>query len=71
MIMSSIGVPLTGMFAVIIAIDWFIDRFRTAINVSGDLFAARIMEKLTGIKDEDASSIREESGEVQRTDDRV
>lgn len=71
MIMASVGVPMTGMFAVIIAIDWFIDRFRTAVNVSGDMFAARIMAKLTGITDEDASSVREEFTEEQRTDERV
>lgn len=71
MIMASVGIPMTGMFAVIIAIDWFIDRFRTAVNVSGDMFAARIMERLTGIKDEDASSMQEEFTEAQRTDDRV
>lgn len=36
---------------------------RTATNVSGDMFAAKIMEKITGIKDTDASHIevRDES----------
>lgn len=53
MIANSIDVPLTGMYAVIVAIDWFLDRFRTALNVSGDLFASRIIEKMTGITDED------------------
>lgn len=71
MILASVNIPLTGMFAVIIAIDWFIDRFRTAINVSGDMFAARIMAQLTGITDTDASSIREETEEAPRTDERV
>ena len=74
MIMASVGVPLTGMFAVIIAIDWLIDRFRTALNVSGDLYAARIMEKLTGITDDDASAIREDAettSEGRRSDERV
>ena len=71
MILASVNVELTGMFAVIIAIDWFIDRFRTAINVSGDMFAARIMWKLTGITDEDASSVREDSSNEERTDERV
>lgn len=33
--------------------DWFLDRFRTAINVTGDLYAARIFEVQTGIKDGD------------------
>lgn len=33
--------------------DWFLDRFRTVINVSGDIYAARIFEVQTGIKDSD------------------
>lgn len=36
----------------VVAIDWFVDRFRTALNVSGDLFAAGILAKLTGIVDD-------------------
>jgi len=51
MIASAINVPITGMYAVVVAIDWFIDRFRTLTNVSGDMFAARIMQTVTGIKD--------------------
>ena len=53
MICHSVGVEVTGMFAVIVAIDWLLDRFRTAINVSGDLFGSAVITKLTGIKDED------------------
>lgn len=53
MIANSINVEITGMYAVVVAIDWFIDRFRTATNVSGDLFAAKILEKVTGIVDKD------------------
>lgn len=59
MIANSINVPMTGMFAVVVAIDWFLDRFRTALNVSGDLFAAAVVTKITGIKDfvdEDSTS---------------
>ncbi|KAJ0414497.1 Sodium:dicarboxylate symporter [Aspergillus carlsbadensis] len=52
MIAGSVDVEITGMYAVIIAIDWFIDRFRTMTNVSGDLFAAEIIEKLSGFNDE-------------------
>ncbi|KAJ1323199.1 solute carrier family 1 (glial high affinity glutamate transporter) member 3 [Microdochium nivale] len=55
MIAESIGLEITGMFAVVIAIDWFLDRFRTAINVSGDLFAVPIITKMTGIMDHDDS----------------
>lgn len=53
MIATSVGVPITGMYAVVIAIDWFLDRFRTAVNVSCDTFAAKIVTKITKIKDEE------------------
>jgi Na+/H+-dicarboxylate symporter len=52
-ICQSVGVPVTGMYAVVIAIDWFIDRFRTALNVSSDLFAVGVITKITGISDAD------------------
>ncbi|RBA19585.1 hypothetical protein FPRO05_09688 [Fusarium proliferatum] len=51
MIARSVNVDLTNMYAVIVAIDWFLDRFRTAVNVSGDLFAAMIIYKMTKIED--------------------
>lgn len=51
-IADSVGIRITGMYAVVVAIDWFIDRFRTALNVSSDIFAARIMAKVTGITDD-------------------
>jgi Na+/H+-dicarboxylate symporter len=51
MIANSVGVPVSGMFAVIVAIDWLLDRFRTAINVSGDLFGSVIIQRLTKIVD--------------------
>lgn len=51
MIARSVNVDLTNMYAVIVAIDWFLDRFRTAVNVSGDLFASMIIYKMTKIED--------------------
>ena len=51
MISQSVNVPVTGMYAVIVAIDWFLDRFRTVLNVSGDLFAVRILQSITKIED--------------------
>jgi len=51
MIAGAVNVPVTGMYAVVVAIDWFLDRFRTAVNVSGDLYAARCITKLTKITD--------------------
>jgi Na+/H+-dicarboxylate symporter len=56
MIASSVGIPITGMYAVVVAIDWFLDRFRTAMNVSCDAFAAVIVTKSTGIKDEEGEA---------------
>ncbi|KAK5953034.1 hypothetical protein OHC33_006156 [Knufia fluminis] len=60
MIAGSVGIPITGMYAVVVAIDWFIDRFRTMTNVSGDIFAARIMEKITGITDDNTPFVGEQ-----------
>ncbi|EUC48115.1 hypothetical protein COCMIDRAFT_2907 [Bipolaris oryzae ATCC 44560] len=59
MIATSVGVPITGMYAVVIAIDWFLDRFRTAVNVSCDTWAAKIVTQVTGIKDEDGVTYEE------------
>lgn len=60
MIARSVDVEVTGMYAVIVAIDWFLDRFRTAVNVSGDLFASMIIWKMTKI--EDSSEEEEQQG---------
>ena len=46
------GDPLEAvLYAVFVAIDWFLDGFRTAVNVSGDLFACMIIYKMTKIED--------------------
>jgi len=54
MIANSVGVPVTGMYAVVVAFDWFVDRFRTMTNVSGDMYAARVMHHVTNLSDDDA-----------------
>ncbi|KAL2270564.1 hypothetical protein VTJ83DRAFT_2748 [Remersonia thermophila] len=72
MIAGSVNVPVTGMYGVIVAIDWFLDRFRTAVNVSGDLFAAKVVEKMTGIKDDPEEFVsEEEEGGVRDNAERV
>jgi Na+/H+-dicarboxylate symporter len=43
-------------FALVVAIDWFIDRFRTALNVSSDVFAARIVSVKSGLQSEMADA---------------
>ena len=60
MIAGSVGIPITGMYAVVVAIDWFIDRFRTATNVSGDLYAAKILATVTKITDDDSKALAEQ-----------
>ncbi|KAG7136328.1 Excitatory amino acid transporter 2 like protein [Verticillium longisporum] len=75
MITSSVGIPETDMFAVVVAIDWFIDRFRTMVNVSGDIFAAGIIAKMTGVTDPedltDEDLIAQRSSAVNDNVDRV
>ncbi|KFA63824.1 hypothetical protein S40285_07769 [Stachybotrys chlorohalonatus IBT 40285] len=53
MIANAVNVPMSDMYGIVVAIDWFLDRFRTALNVSGDMFAAPCVQKLTGITHED------------------
>ncbi|XP_067676494.1 excitatory amino acid transporter 3-like [Haliotis asinina] len=45
MVMSSVGLPVKDIF-MIMAIDWFLGRTRTMTNVSGDCFAASILQHL-------------------------
>jgi Na+/H+-dicarboxylate symporter len=61
MICGSINVEVTGMYAVVVAIDWFLDRFRTLVNVSCDTFAAIIVTKITGIVDEEGDLEEEDA----------
>lgn len=53
MICDAVHVPVTSMYAVLVAIDWFIDRFRIAFSASGDAFAAKIIATVTGWTDGD------------------
>ncbi|KAF2261921.1 Sodium:dicarboxylate symporter family protein [Lojkania enalia] len=73
MIANAVNVPVTGMYAIVVAFDWLIDRFRTMTNVSGDMFAARVMQKLTGITDGDIVDVNgtESHEEMQKGADRV
>jgi Na+/H+-dicarboxylate symporter len=72
MICNSINLPVTGMYGVVVAIDWFVDRFRTLTNVSGDIFAAGVLQKITGIEDdlEDQMDADSAAREAQATYDR-
>ena len=60
------------MFSLVVAIDWFIDRFRTALNVSSDIFAARIVSTMSGLQnDMDARDPEEQGNDEQMIQDAV
>lgn len=41
-VLNAVGLPLDGI-AMILAVDWFLDRFRTSINVWGDAVGAAVL----------------------------
>lgn len=45
-VLSAVGLPAEDV-TLIIAVDWFLDRFRTVVNVLGDAFGTGIVEKLS------------------------
>lgn len=44
MLFSVVGIPAEG-FGLILAVDWILDRFRTTLNVWGDLVGASILDR--------------------------
>jgi Na+/H+-dicarboxylate symporter len=44
LVLQSVGLPLEGI-GVILSIDWFLDRWRTLINVWGDSVGAAVVER--------------------------
>merc|ERR1719447_1799637 len=46
MVLQTVGLPSTDV-ALILAVDWLLDRFRTAINVLGDAIGAGIVYELS------------------------
>jgi Na+/H+-dicarboxylate symporter len=43
-VLSAVNLPLEGI-SLLLAVDWLLDRFRTAVNVSGDSVGAAIVDK--------------------------
>ncbi len=43
-VLQAVGLPLEGL-GLLVAIDWFLDRFRTAVNVAGDLVGVAVVER--------------------------
>ncbi|HDH97375.1 MAG TPA: cation:dicarboxylase symporter family transporter, partial [Proteobacteria bacterium] len=45
MVLTAVGAPLEGI-GLLLAIDWFLDRCRTTVNVWGDTIGAQIIDRL-------------------------
>ncbi|PCJ59560.1 MAG: sodium:dicarboxylate symporter [Rhodospirillaceae bacterium] len=43
-VLTAVGLPLEGL-GLLLAVDWFLDRFRTAVNVWGDATGAAIVHR--------------------------
>jgi solute carrier family 1 (high affinity glutamate transporter) protein 1 len=46
-VLNAVNLPIEGI-GLILAIDWFLDRFRTAVNVASDAVAAAVVERSIG-----------------------
>ena len=44
-VLKSVGLPSEGV-ALILAVDWFLDRFRTSVNVWGDAVGAAVVHRI-------------------------
>lgn len=46
-VLAAVGLPVE-LFVLVLPVDWFLDRFRTAVNVFGDAVGAAVVEKSFG-----------------------
>ncbi|XP_033739635.1 excitatory amino acid transporter 2-like [Pecten maximus] len=71
MVLTSVGLP-TDDISLILAVDWFLDRIRTSINVLGDSYGAAIVAHLSHKElaelDEQEAALAVEGGEVELQD---
>ena len=44
-VLSAVGLPRDGI-ALLLAVDWFLDRFRTVVNIWGDSVGAKVIDTL-------------------------
>jgi len=52
MVLQAVHLPLEGI-GIILAVDWFLDRWRTAVNVWGDSIGAAVVERVIGVSKKD------------------
>jgi Na+/H+-dicarboxylate symporter len=48
-VLKAVGLPLEGI-GLLLAVDWFLDRFRTSVNVWGDTVGAAVIHRLLAQK---------------------
>jgi len=49
-VLKSVNAPIEGI-GLLLAIDWLMDRFRTAVNVWGDTVGVAVVEELLQLKE--------------------
>ena len=64
MVLGTVGIPAAGI-ALIMGVDRILDMSRTAVNVAGDLVAARLMDQWVGGKGSSDQALREEAAREQ------
>jgi len=60
LVLTAVGLPLEGI-GIILAIDWFLDRCRTTVNVWGDSVGAAVIGETSEMKDYSKPSRARES----------
>jgi Na+/H+-dicarboxylate symporter len=50
-VLSAVGLPAEGI-ALLLPVDWFLDRCRTAVNVWDDGVGAAVVERLAGLRED-------------------
>ena len=43
-VLTAVGLPMEGI-GLLLAVDWFLDRLRTTVNVWGDSVGSTVVEK--------------------------
>ncbi len=57
-VLNAVGLPLEGI-GLLLAVDWFLDRFRTSINVWGDAVGAAVVHRFLPEIVEEPDAMRE------------